>query len=35
MKYLVDVYSMVDKVPVAVLRSRDGKVVMLLGNSRI
>ena len=28
MKYLVDVYSMVDKVPVAVLRSaRDGKVI--------
>ena len=34
MKYLVDVYSMVDKVPVAVLRSaRDGKVVMPLENT--
>lgn len=36
MKYLVDVYSMVDKVPVAVLRSaRDGKVVMPLETADI
>lgn len=36
MKYLVDVYSMVDKVPVAVLRSaRDGKVVMSLETADI
>ena len=35
MKYLVDVYSMVDKVPVAVLRSaRDGKSGDAVGNSR-
>ena len=36
MKYLVDVYSMVDKVPVAVLRSaRDGKVAMPLETADI
>lgn len=36
MKYLVDVYSMVDKAPVAVLRSaRDGKVVMPLETADI
>lgn len=36
MNYLVDVYSMVDKAPVAVLRSaRDGKVVMPLETADI
>lgn len=36
MKYLVDVYSMVNKAPVAVLRSaRDGKVMMPLETADI